>query len=100
MMCRAIACFPQCFNTFGFIMKYPKQMSVNRLVANILSCVISLSIPIAAAGLTFIIVDQYVRAARRSRLPMPIPVAALPSCSSPRAAYPSRQHYNMCHRIS
>jgi len=48
-----------CLTTFGFIVKYPKQMAVNRIVATILSCVISLSIPLAAAGIGFIFTDQH-----------------------------------------
>jgi len=42
----------------GWRGRYPAQMSVNRLVANLLSCVISLSIPIGAAMLGFIWIDQ------------------------------------------
>jgi len=47
-----------CMSTFGFIMKYPAQMTVNRLVAQILSFVISLSIPAAAASIAFMWVDS------------------------------------------
>jgi len=47
-----------CISTFGFIMKYPAQMGVNRMVAGILSCLISLSIPFGCAFVGFIWIDQ------------------------------------------
>jgi len=47
-----------CISTFGFIMKYPSQMGVNRMVANLLSCLISLSIPFGCAFVGFIWIDQ------------------------------------------
>jgi len=49
-----------CFSTFKFICNYPGQMSVNALVARILSFVISLSIPVAAAAISFFWVDAQV----------------------------------------
>jgi len=51
-----------CLSTFSFIMKYPAQMSVNRMVANLLSCVISLSIPMVCGAIGFVWIDQTIPA--------------------------------------
>ena len=47
-----------CKNTFGFWVRYPGQIMINKMVARMLSVVMSISIPLGAAMITFIWVDQ------------------------------------------
>lgn len=49
-----------CMSTFSFIIKYPAQLATNTVVGNILTAVISLTIPLACGAIGFIWVSEEV----------------------------------------